>query len=403
MKQLKTNKTIKTFLLVNQSTTYLFRSLAERLACNSIGDFITLLSGSVEADDPNKLPFKVVISSPLVRSPGWKRIFTWSIFTLRFVMQLLMHRPDLAVLTTNPPFVPWAAGLLHFFLRIRYIVIVYDVYPDALKRMGYLRKNSIAYRLFRRLSAISLRRASAVVTLGEDMAKHIEMHDPQHPPAIEIIPNWADTEIYRPVSKFENSFAIEHGLVDKFVVMYSGAFGATHDINTILSAASEIVDLSKVVFVLIGKGTRLEDTRQLVEQMNLPNVMLLPWQPLSVTPLSLAAADCHIVTLDSAYAGISFPSKFYTSLSVGAAILALAPDKTDLYNAVLKLQVGFPVKPGYPNELSERIRELALNQKETSAMARRSRIAAERYYDEIRCTGLYSTLIKRVLTHEKNA
>ena len=56
------------------------------------------------------------------------------------------------------------------------------------------------------------------------------------------------------VPRSENSFRAEHGLVDKFVVMYSGNHPPSNPITTLLDAAREMVEDTRVAFVFVGGG-----------------------------------------------------------------------------------------------------------------------------------------------------
>ena len=384
-------------LLSNQSTTYLFRSLCDRLAEDFPDDDVYLLAGSCELEAGQRPDFIYLKATELVRSPGWKRLMSWSVYTLRFLFVVLSKRWDLVLVTTNPPFCAWVMGLMASFMRRPYVVIEYDIYTDVLDRMTVLKSDSVAYRVLKKLSALSMRGASGVVTLGEDMARHLQAHGSIDATNLHIIPNWADTSIYRPVAREENAFAKQCGIGDRFVVMYSGAFGATHDVDSMLEAARALSDLPDLVFVLVGKGTRYREIEAKIQRLALANVKLLPWQPIEIVPLSLAAADCHIVTLDAPYAGISFPSKFYTSISVGAAILALAPPDTDMCKVVRDARIGRVVPPGQPEDMADALRDLYTYRGDTREMQERSRRLAEEQYDEKRCTGLYVELVKSIL------
>lgn len=388
-------------LLVNQSTTYLFKSLCDRIAAAFPEKRIALLTGSFEQTE-NEPAYRVIQSVQLVRDSSWKRLTSWSLFSLRFLFLLIWGRPRFVLVTTNPPFCPWICGLVNIFLKRPYMLSVYDLYPDVLDRMGIVREKSLLYRLLNSLNRRSLRKASAVITLAEDMAAELQKHATEPTPRIRVIPNWADTRLYRPVAKSENPFVLEHQLEESFIVMYSGAFGATHDMDSMLKAASLVSDLPQVVFVLVGKGSQLSRIQESVARLNLPNVRLLPWQPIEMVSMSLAAADCHIVTLDGPYAGISFPSKFYTSIAVGSAILALAPAETDLAKIVKSEGIGKVVQPRDAKSMAEAIRDLNLNAEGTRHMQYRSRQLAEGYYDEATCTGQYIEILHDILNGKQN-
>ena len=384
-------------LLVNQSTTYLFRSLCQRVATKFSDCSVELLAGSVEANDSERLPFRVIKSISFKREPGWRRLFTWGCFSCHFFVIVLLRRYSLVLVSTNPPFCPWIMGFINLVFRRPYILIQYDIYPDVLERMGILSPASPLYRLFLWLNRLSISRASATVTLSTDMKETLLRQFSETTPDISIIPNWADTITYQPIKADENDFIREHGLEGKFVVMYSGSFGATHDMESMLEAADELRCVHGIVWLFVGKGTRYPEIKSKIHKMDLGNVRLLDWQPLERVPLSLAAADCQIVTLDAAYSGISFPSKFYTSLSVGAAIMAIAPSDSDLAQVVRSEQVGCAVEAGAGKQLAAAIMELYSSPERTRVLRRNSRQLAISCYDERACTDQYMRLMSELL------
>lgn len=357
-----------------------------------------MLAGSYEENESGGEALKVIRGPLLVRQPVWKRLVSWAAFTLRFLGVILTGRYRLTVVTTNPPFCPLVLGVVNLVLHRPYLYIVYDIYPDVLARMGNFRKDSLIYRILLKLNVLAMRKASAVVTLGVDMAGHLQDQvEDGLKPEIEVITSWADSETYRPMPKEANTFVIKHGLQEKFVVMYSGAFGATHDMDSILTAAERLRQHEDIMFVLIGKGTRFPEIERQIQRSDLPNVILLPWQPLSDVPASLAAADCHIVSLDAIYSGISFPSKFYTSISVGAPVLAVAQADTDLAAIVESERVGISVRPKNVDDLVSAINRLHEDRLLSKEMGLRGRKLAETKYDEAVCTGQYLDLIERIV------
>ena len=387
-------------LLVNQSVDSLFNGLARAICEKLQSGEVVLLTGSFE-EDGNAYVYKVVRSCELVRSPAWRRGVSWAAFTIRFLVHAILRRYDLLIVTTNPPLVPWVLGLMHWLVRSPYVLIEYDVYPDVLARMRVIRETGRVYRGLRWFNALAMQRAAAVVTLGYDMALRLQAHCEELVPEIVVVPNWADTEKFRPVAKNENPVAVAERLDEKFVVMYSGSFGATHDLRTLLEAAAALVDEPTFELVLVGKGTRLYEIENELALRRPPNVRLLPWQPVEKLPYSLAMADVHLVTLDAPYAGISFPSKFHTALAVGAAIIAVAPIETDLAHTVRGEHVGQVVRPRDPQGLADAIRKLMGNQEETEAMKLRSRQLAERRYDVRMGTDRYLEITGKVLARRR--
>lgn len=367
-------------LAINQVVGPLMRQLLEDLQGRGIR--CAALTGWVDAEDPDALPFDVIPATPLRKSPAWKRFWTWSRFTCQAI-RTIYRRTEPLLVVTNPPWPMLVMPPLARVLGRRYALLVYDIYPDVAELMGIplARPGGLVSRAWRWLSRQSMLRADAVITIGRRMAQTLGGHLwPGDDVDITVIPNWADTEFIKPIPKADNDFAREHELVGKRVVMYSGAFGATHDTDSILAGAGLVTDLADVQFMLIGGGTREAEVRRTVAEAELPNLKLLGFQPFSRLPKSLAAADLAIVCLDEGYEGISVPSKTYYMLAAGAAVLAISPDDTELTDLVARFDCGLHVPPRSPNKLAAAIRSLHADPARLARMQANAREAAEEHF-----------------------
>jgi len=392
------DKSAMKLLAVNQSTLMLFRDLVD--AFGHAGADVKLVAGFLGTKKGYKPKFEWIPACRLEKVPAWRRIWTWGRFTWQVFWAMGKYRDHLALLTTNPPMVPWVAPLAKYLFGVRYAVLVYDIYPDVMVRMGMIRGGGLMDRVMRQLAGISHRKAECIITLGDRMRQTVLGHlRPGDHVQVHVIPNWADVEFIVPIPKDQNAFVREFDLLDKFVIMYSGAFGATHDIESIIDAADILQDLPGVRFVLIGGGTRAEHVHQLVEDRSLPNLILAPWQPLEKIPLSLTSADCHIVSLDVGYEGISVPSKTYSSLAAGAAILAISPPDTELTELVERHKCGVWVKPRNGEDLARVIRELHEDRQRLEKLRANARLASETYYNTRVCTRKYLEILGPKLTH----
>ena len=200
-------------------------------------------------------------------------------------------------------------------------MLVYDVYPDVAEQMGILKPGGLVGRSWRRASRLTMRSAETVITIGDCMAKTLRGHlRPEDPLNITVIPTWVDVELIRPMNKAENPFVRRHGLEGKFVVMYSGNFGATHDLTSLIDAAELVLDCPDVLFAYWWRHEIPEVTAS-VAQRKLRNLALLPFHSWEHLPYSLAAADCAVVCLDEPFVGVSMPSKTYFAMAAGSALV----------------------------------------------------------------------------------
>ncbi len=358
-----------------------------------------LLTGFLDAEEGGSVPFKIVPGRTLAKAPAWKRLWTWLRFTVQAAAAAIRRRRVPMLVVTNPPWTMLVMPLLKALLGCRYVLLVYDIYPDVLERMGSLRRGGVIAGIWRRMSRRSLLAAEGVITIGERMAGTLQGHlRPLDSRPVEVMPNWADTDIIRPRPRSENEFALRHGLADKFVVMYSGSFGATHDTQSILRAAGMLTDLEDVRIVLIGGGTRQREVAGLVAESGLPNVILLPLQPPGTLPLSLSSAQCAIVSLDEGYEGVSVPSKTYYALAAGAALLAVSPPDTELTDLVARHGCGVHVPPRDPEQLAQGIRRFHDDPEMLERCRAAARAAAESCYSRRRIVPRYVAYLAARLT-----
>lgn len=354
------------------------------------GAEITLITGIVESNyqvlDAN---IKVKYLNKYNNTSGFKRLFTWSLFTIRsFFYVLFKSKNHELILVTTPPFIVFL-GL--FFKRMRnqnYHLVIWDLYPDVLVNFGVLKETSFIIKRWKKLNEACFKRATNVFTLGQHLSDAIKQYTNESPV---IIQNWTNTDFIKPISKNENSFAIQHQLTEKFVVMYSGNLGITHDIESILLTAEILKENTAIQFVIIGDGAKREKTSNFVKEKKLTNVLLLPYQGKETLPYSLASADIGVVTLSQGAENISVPSKTYYMLAAGTAILALASCNSELGLLIDKYSCGKVFEHPKPEAIANYILHLMKNKEELITLKENSRIAsfdyspqnAKLYYDYI--------------------
>ena len=92
-------------------------------------------------------------------------------------------------------------------------------------------------------------------------------------------------------------FRREHGLVERFVVMYSGNHSPCHPLDTLLEAALRLKARAEFVFCFVGGGSEQQKVNAFASRHELNNIKVLPYQPLTMLSASLSAADMHVVVM----------------------------------------------------------------------------------------------------------
>jgi glycosyltransferase involved in cell wall biosynthesis len=245
--------------------------------------------------------------------------------------------------------------------------------------------------------------AEIVFTLSDQMAGNLEQwFNVQKTRAgkVIVIPNWADVDWIRPVTKDENEFARKYKQVEKLTVMYSGNLGAAHDIETMLDSAKRLKENDAVHFMIIGDGAKKNLVEKTKLEAGLDNLTILPFQPESVLPSLLSTAEVAIISLDKGSEGLMVPSKTYYSMAAGCALIGLCDNNSEVARIINRHQCGTVVSPGDIDAMTSTIKTF-LDDKSTLDLYRtNSRIAAEKFYSR-KNTNRYLEALETVLFPEQ--
>lgn len=359
--------------IVNQDSGYLMIDIAN--AYCKIGYKVSLITGRLnQRSTPLDSGVEVRHIIKYNRSNSLKRVFTWSLAALQILFLLwFRYRNHRLLLVSNPPFAP----LLPIFTRNIFDLLIYDIYPDALAKMGYLSSNHWFYRFWARKNRTVFRKARRIITISDGMKKVLSNYAQAE--RIEVIPVWSDNNFLKPIVKVDNPFVIKYNLIDKFVVMYSGNLGLSHSVD-IIPEIARLVTNPRIIFLIIGEGEGKILLEKKIGDYGLSNVMVLPYQPVNQLPFSLSSADLAVVTLIAGASTLSVPSKTFSFLSVGSPILSIATDDSELALLTKEYDFGRCFPANNIQEIVDFIEQLAVNS-ELAARYKNNAQKASRCFD----------------------
>jgi colanic acid biosynthesis glycosyl transferase WcaI len=270
--------------------------------------------------------FRLPFSSFGKTSLAWRLIGGWLFLLQATVRGLFNRRIDRVLVSTSPPFAGLGGAVLALLRRVPLIWWVMDINPDQLIVVGKVRPNAVSVRVFDWINRLTLRLSKAVVVLDRYMAERIGA---KYPVAekLHVVPPWSPEGALDADGDAGQAFRAAHGLVEKFVVMYSGNHAIQHPLDTLLAAAKGLADDTRIAFVFVGGGAGKTLVEQAVRD-GARNIVSLPFQPLAEIGESLAAADMHVVTMGNEVVGIVHPCKIYGALAAGRPILFFGPERS---------------------------------------------------------------------------
>jgi colanic acid biosynthesis glycosyl transferase WcaI len=358
------------------------------------GHFVRVITANRGYDDPSIIfPSHERLRGVEVTRLRWssfgkKKYISRIVGQINYTLQglvkgLLGIRPDVVLVSTIPPL-----GILAAFItaRLRGSSLVYwvmDINPDEAIAMGLVRSSSISARLMELLNRLVLRSARTVITLDSRMAKNLESKA-ELCQSVKIIPPWPHEDIMRKSKAGGLTFRKEHGLEDKFIVMYSGNHSWVHPLDTVLNAAKSLVHRTDIVFLFIGGGVEKHKVEKAIRN-GAPNIFSLPYQSFDNLGESLAAADVHLVVMGDAMIGIVHPCKIYGAMAVGRPILAIAPDNSHISDIMEEETIGHRFCHGDVSGVVQAILALAdMEEKERNRLGEdAARLVQNRYNQTI--------------------
>lgn len=252
----------------------------------------------------------------------------WHILSL--VLGLKEKNLD-AILSPSPPL---TLGLINIIIgklkRAKVVYNVQEIYPDFLIEQGGLESKPIIVFL-KGLERFVYNKSAAVTTIDsifyDTIVERFNNKDNLH-----IIPNFVDTELYRPIDKtkltLDKSVFIDN---NHLKLMYAGNIGHAQDWEPLIRAAEILRDFP-IDFYIIGEGVMKAYVEEKVESLGLKNVHVLPYQQRELMPQLLAFSDLQFIFMSKEMEGHGFPSKVYTIMACGKPLLVCSGLQTPIVN-----------------------------------------------------------------------
>lgn len=159
------------------------------------------------------------------------------------------------------------------------------------------------------------------------------------PERVVLFPNWVDVDTIRPLDQPARENLIRRelasrvsGIEDKIILLYSGNMGAKQGLEVLPQLAESFRCDPRIHFLFCGDGAfrgRLEDL-----VAHLPNVTMLPLQPLGRLNELLNAADIHLLPQRASAADLVMPSRLSAMLASGRPVIATAHPGTQVAQVV---------------------------------------------------------------------
>ena len=279
--------------------------------------------------------------------------------------------------------------------EIPFIYNLQDVFPDSLAGTGLAKKDSLLWKIGRKIENKTYAVADHIIVISESFKQNI-MAKGVPEEKITVVYNWVDTDSVKPVPKTENPLYEKLNLdPQKFYVVYAGNFGVSQGIGTILKAAEILKEEKNISFLLFGGGAEYEKIRAEAKQMGLPNVTITKLLPAERTSQVYGLGDVCIVSCKKGAGMSAMPSKTWSILACNRPVVASFDRQSELETVLTKAHAGVCVEPQDPDALAKEIFAFYSAASEGNSYSSQGRAFVEANAAKNACAGKYVAVIQR--------
>ena len=279
---------------------------------------------------------------------------------------------DVMFITSTPPIKGAMAGFARKFNKKPIIYELQDIFPDSLAGTGLAKKDGLLWKIGRVIENFTYRNADKIIVISQDFKRNI-MAKGVPEEKIEVIYNWVDENAIIPVKDEENELFEEFGIGrEKFRVVYAGNLGNAQNIEIIVEAAKRLKDKGNIEFVIFGTGGLEDEIKATKEKEQLDNLKILPLQPYERVAKVYGLGNMCIVACKPGLGGAAMPSKTWSIMSSGRAVLANF-DEGELKEIVENNHCGVFTKAGDLEGFVAAIEELSQHPEKCAEMGRNGR------------------------------
>ena len=267
----------------------------------------------------------------------------WSSYVsyARSLRRRIRHEPPPAamIVCTNTFYAPEVALRAACGLGVPVVHWVFDLFPDVLAAGDKIQARGRLERWLGRLTRSIFDRATANVFLGEGLLAHARSRYGDIPNST-VIPVGADGEPFRA------SLPAPRPAPGPVRILYCGNLGRMHDTETVVACVRRGLPPGSTI-EFRGHGAGFRALAAAVAATNTGDrVRFGDSLGESDWTIAMKAADVALVTMRRGAEGVVMPSKTYSAMVAGQAILAICPRLSELAETVRRYDAGWVIEPG---------------------------------------------------------
>lgn len=292
------------------------------------------------------------------------------------IKALRLPKGDINYVISTPLSVGLIAIVLKMFRRTPFIFEIGDLWPEAPIQLGYI-KNTFVKSILYWFEKLVYRKSQNIVAMSPDIREYVLKIQPSD--KIIMIPNMADCEFYRPISK-PQEIQQKYDVEDKFTIAYIGTAGRANHLEYLVEAANACAEyLPEVHFLVAAAGRELPRIKQLADTYQLTNISFINYLDRDGVKELLTVADAVYVSFANVPVLASgSPNKFFDGLAAGKLIITNFGGWT--IGIIEENKCGFSYDPDNVNQFVEELTIYTRDQQKLNFAKQSARKLAEKAF-----------------------
>lgn len=216
-----------------------------------------------------------------------------------------------------------------------------DIFPQNAVDIGIMKKNSFAYKIFKRKEKSLYNVSDVIGCMSEGNRRYVLEHNSSiNPEKVIVFPN---TKKINDLNKIENNMNLRKKYkipLDSTVFIFGGNMGKPQGTDLLCNAINKLKDNKDIFFLLVGRGTERENIRRFIENNDCRNVLQIDNLPRDEYEDMVKQCDVGLVLLDHRFTIPNYPSRILAYMEYSMPVVAATDSNTDFKELIKDSNCG---------------------------------------------------------------
>lgn len=223
-----------------------------------------------------------------------------------------------------------------------------DIFPQNAVDLGLMNEKSPIFKFFKKNEIKLLETADIIGCTSPGNVQYFLNHYPSlNKDKIKLLYN--NTKLFDSLTNASST--LNPDLKGKFMVVFGGNMGRPQQVENVLNLAKRCVEYKDVIFLIIGKGTEMENLKRLAKNASTPNLKFIESLPREEYFNLLSNCNIGLISLHQDFSVPNTPMKLNDYLNAKIPVLASIDRNNDLGRLLVENKMGCYAFADSPNEL----------------------------------------------------